>query len=197
MEIGQLPRVCFYCGSESAMTTEVSLPFTPTGRRFFVQPKDSHDIHLVGHGGWFLAPVVPFVILRNLLVTRRISLQLPLCEKHRETATVYHPLMRVAALFMGLLGIAFAVLACLSFSRAVRAGINPMEQFGIYWVYAGIGFASILVALFIRARLHDGFLYLVSVADDAFILGGVPRDVAEKVSRQEHPAECPSPTSGS
>jgi hypothetical protein len=135
----------------------------------------------VGHGGWFLAPVVPFVILRHLLVTRRFSLQLPLCEKHRETATLYHPLMRMSALLMGVVGTVFAVLALLSFRGAIRAGINPMEQFGIYWIHAGISFACILVALFIRARLHDGFLYLVSVSDDTLILGGVPASVSERI----------------
>jgi hypothetical protein len=93
---------------------------------------------------------------------------------------VHHPRLRIIALLLGSLAAAFTILAAWAFVVAVRAGINPFEKFGVYWIHSGIAFGSAMIALLIRARLHDGFLYLESVTDETLILGGVTTEVAKK-----------------
>jgi hypothetical protein len=108
-------------------------------------------------------------------------MQLPLCETHRRAVTLHHPRLRILALFLGLLASGFTFLAAWAFIGAVRAEINPFEKFGSYWIHTGIAFGCAMLALLIRARLHDGFLYLESVTDEALVLGGVTADVAERI----------------
>lgn len=182
LELGSLPAVCLCCGASPARRSDVSLPYTPTGRRLFVTPKDHHEIALFSHAAAFFAPLAPLAILRNILVTRRLAIQLPLCEVHHRAATVQHPRLRVAALLLGLLGIGFSLLTVVAFTRAVRAGINPTEEFGDYWVYFGVAFFCLMTGLFIRARLHDGFLYVASLSDEEIVLGGVSAQAAEQVA---------------
>lgn len=183
LELGQVPAICFVCAASPARRAAISLPYTPTGGRIFVSPKENPEVIV---GMMHAAPVgviaAPAAMIRNLLVTRRISLELPLCERHHQ-AVSQHPRLRILALFLGLLGFGLMVPGTVALVRAIRGGINPMEKFGFYWVYIGIAFACLIVALFIRARLHDGFLYVESIDEEEIVLGGVSPELAQQIAR--------------
>jgi hypothetical protein len=152
----------------------------------FVTPKDHQEIAAFSHAAAFFAPLAPLAILRNMLLTRRFAMQLPLCELHHRMATIRHPRMRVVALLIGLMGLGFAVLTTVSFATAIRAGIDPMKEFGNHWIYFGVAFLCLIAGLFIRARLHDGFLYVASVTEVEIVLGGASTMVAEQIAKMEH-----------
>jgi regulator of extracellular matrix RemA (YlzA/DUF370 family) len=91
---GDLPEVCLVCGRESIVVKK---------KTFAWQPPWVWVTLLLG--------LLPFVVI-SLIVTKRATLQAPLCKDHR-----YHWDLRLLGIFLGFLVVAGAVVLAVSFNQ--------------------------------------------------------------------------------
>jgi hypothetical protein len=128
--------------------------------------------HLVLHVGPSLLPFAVLIILHNLLFARRVTIWLPFCQSHVAAARWHSVGLRWIATLLGV--------ACLA--------IGLWDIFvarDLWWSVAALmtGFA----ALYARARMFDGFIYAIDVADDYIRVGGVAEEFARLNAGQGGP----------
>jgi hypothetical protein len=123
-------------------------------------------------------------LVHHFFVTRRLSLRLPLCERHFRTAVVHHPRLRVLALFLTVLGAVVMVPTAVALFFVGPRGMDN-AQVTYIWGFGGIASGCIIAALLIRARLHDGFLFVIRATEQEIELGGMTPDFVDRIGAIE------------
>jgi hypothetical protein len=172
LERGDLPPFCARCGALDAAMSEVLLRWVPSsfGNKITreIGPVAAHA-PLVGLFGGVVAMGV---IIHGMWAGRRIPIWLPLCERHQRTARLHAGWLRGASFLLALLAIVFTVLAVNECVTLIRQG-KTLEGLGLHHAFAFLAFGFACGGLFIRARLHDGFIFLWKMNEEEVELGGV------------------------
>jgi hypothetical protein len=169
-ELGDLPLFCARCGEPTAVLTLVKLPYTSKPPLF-----SQSAVVADGLPGCLLLVVA---LLSNLWTTRRIALQLPLCDRHQRSARWHDVGVRRICLLLGITGVALAVCCLVVFA------ILPRQIGSLHWVLASCAVVCIFSALLIYADTHNGFIYPARVTDEEVDLRGVAVRFSEEVARR-------------
>ena len=175
-----LPPCCARCGNEPVTQVELSLPYTRDKPP--LKKTEGLDVGLHIVLGWASMVAVLYVLARNVLITRRLKVWLPLCERHADSAWWYLVGLRWLSVLLALCTLGAIVIISFWVYQGAFKGLNE-EQTKLkilgYSVTLTLLGASALLA---RARLHDGFIYTLDVEDEWVRLGGVSDAFAARLT---------------
>ena len=84
---------------------------------------------------------------------------------------------------LAVLAVVLAVIAACAVPGLVRQPMPPNEWRAYVWLRLVPPVLAALTALFLRARLHDGFIHVLPVTEDVIDLGGVSEAFSRGVGR--------------
>lgn len=165
-----LPSLCAYCGGRDAQPVELTLPYV----RGTTVARDDGSGQVIAH---LAAPVVGLwaiiILMQGLFTERQFPVLLPLCETHAQTARRRAWLLRFGKSMLSVLAVIALLAAVTPIAQAIQAGLGRDDLFLWSTIYLLPAFICTVGALLCRARLYDGFIFLVSVDEQQFVLGGV------------------------
>ncbi len=160
-EVDELPAVCMRCGQPSAVIR---------ARMFSWCPPWVGILILVG--------LLPYIIV-HLILTKRMRVNVPLCEPHKN-----HWLWRAVIVWGSLLVLGGLVAVGLALQQplADQAGVAPDDLFG----YLCLGSVALLVVWIVIAMVaQQTAIRPVEITDDTITLTGVNQDFRHALKELE------------
>lgn len=166
-----LPACCARCGSGTVSHVELSLPYTR--EKPPLKKTEGVDVALHIVLGWASFVAILYVLTRNIVITRRMKIWLPLCERHANSAWWQRVGLRWLSVLLTLCTLGAIIAIVYWVNQGAFKGLNK-EQTNLKIL--GYSMPLILLgggALLARARLHDGFIYTLDVEEEWVELGGI------------------------
>ena len=168
--------VCARCGAPDARAVEVTLPYT--GSSALGRAKGHIHAHAVGAVILFVLAL--YALVRGLLMTQPVTLWLPLCDWHAQMARRRTGRLQFGFSMLGTLAAILVVVAVIGLAQPIQPWALKKDEWLIL-CFAPAGLCA-FGALLLRARLQDGFIYVLRVTDEEIEVGGVARGFAQAAS---------------
>ena len=154
---GRLPPVCVRCGADADRTVRRTFSWYPTWVNILI-----------------LAGVIPWLIVM-LLMTKRMTVYAPVCDRHRNHWLTRGILANGAAVlgFVALIG-----LMVLGFVLADRNNLNNPD-YGLYGLIAGV--VVFVVLIVVAVVVSKGTIRADEITDEEIKLAGVAGEFIDAV----------------
>jgi hypothetical protein len=188
-EAFRLPPFCALCGEQEYRVVELRLPYSTSAP---IAPNaDPHVAAIAVHVGvgasfFFLGAV--YALVRNVCMTRRATVFLPLCDRHARTAARRAWLLPAGMWLLFVLVAPLMIYAGVETVHLIERGAHKDDYLPSIFTFMA-AFLCAAGAMLVRARLHEGFIYAVRATDDEVVLDGVSREFSHAVASGEDNGE--------